>query len=96
VLDTADSSFQTAGARVRRGTGDKSTRETDRWHTEAVSEGTHRTLCFRQRSQAKAFPILPSLASMVIMVIGGLGGEWVAEGECWVWGRAIMMPRLGT
>jgi hypothetical protein len=30
-------------------------------------------LCFRHRSQANAFPILPSLASIAIMELMGLG-----------------------
>lgn len=58
------------------------------WQMAAVSEGTHLTLCFRQRSQAKAFPILPSLASIVMMEWEGvesLTAEW--------WGSPIMPRR---
>jgi hypothetical protein len=48
-------------------------RETYLWQILATSEGTHRTLCFLHRSQANAFPILPSLASMVEMELAGWG-----------------------
>jgi hypothetical protein len=93
MFNTPDSSFQTPEARVTGCGGGKRGGKTYRWHTEAVSEGTHRTLCFRQRSQAKAFPILPSLASMVTIVMGGLGDS-LAEADCCVWGSPIMMPSV--
>jgi hypothetical protein len=48
-------------------------RETYLWHIPVMSEGTHRTLCFLHRSHAKAFPILPSLDSMVKMELAGWG-----------------------
>lgn len=63
-----------------RGRG-KVAEKTYLWHTEAVSEGTQRTLCLRpveirksacrfagplQRSHANALPDLPSLASMAM------------------------------
>lgn len=60
------------------------------WQMPAVSDGTHRTLCFRQRSQAKAFPILPSLASMATT---GLEGGEASPAAGW-WGSPIMPRRV--
>lgn len=61
--------------------------DTNLWQMPAASDGTHLTLCFRQRSQANAFPILPSLASIVMM-------EWEGvESPAADWWGSPIMPR---
>jgi hypothetical protein len=67
------------------------------WQRLGASEGTHRTLCLRQRSQAKAFPMRPSRASMAAAAEraeGGGSGSDAAALEGW-WGSPIM-PRTGS
>jgi len=58
------------------------------WQMLAVSEGTHRTLCFLHRSHAKAFPALPPRASMVERKLGdseaaGASAGFAASARMW-------------
>lgn len=71
-------------------------RETYLWQIPAVSEGTHRTLCFLHLSQANALPILPSLASIVrmeLMFLGDLGDSRSVPAGCCIVGKSEQMPR---
>jgi hypothetical protein len=95
MLNTVDSGLL-ASAHVLSRVEAPHSRDTYLWHRPEVSEGTQRTLCFLHLSHAKAFPILPSLASMVKMEFAGLGdlGESrsVSAGWCIV-GKSEQMPR---
>lgn len=73
MFDTFNPGFLASKARVIRVEYPADIRKTYRWQMAGASEGTHRTLCFRHLSHAKAFPILPSLASIVRMELAGLG-----------------------
>jgi len=69
------------------------------WHELGVSDGTHRTLCFRQRSQAKALPTLPSLASMAKWELP-CGSETTvglsaAAASARMWGNPSIAPSPG-
>ena len=67
------------------------------WQILAISDGTHRTLCLRHLSQAKAFPILPSLASIVGMELTVLGERDPSlSGGALMWGSPIIMPSPGS
>jgi hypothetical protein len=51
----------------------KTMKQTYLWQMPAVSDGTHRTLCLRHLSQAKEFPILPSLSMVGTTELAVLG-----------------------
>jgi hypothetical protein len=66
-------------------------KQTYLWQMLAVSDGTHRTLCLRHLSQAKAFPILPSLASMMGTELAVLGDRDPSlSGGALMWGSPII------